>query len=586
VFRWRDGRFARAIPAITNLTDEATRVIFRDHQNRLWLGLQSGLVCWDTREKWLHGTTVRAIVEDRDRNLWVGTTNGLYRRTQDQFTHYTVADGLSQNRVSCLRKGVSGELWIGTETGGLNRLKEGRFTVYRKEQGLVSNMIGDLLEDDDGWLWVSSVRGIARVRKSDFDRLDAGQLDALRCIAYGKEDGLATVQCNDFAKPASWKDRDGRLWFATIKGLAVIDPRSAGNLNHRRPTVLIEELVADKKILYAPFVGEHVPAPVNITPGGGDMEIRYAGLSLQLPERVRFRYKLEGRDKDWVDAQNRRQVFYSNLQPGRYRFAVTACNNDGLWNEEGAELAFVVLPFFWQAWWFKAIILAALTLAGFGVYRFRAARFRHIEQLRVRIAADLHDEIGSNVASIALLSKLGQRTGTPESKVPELAEISRIAQQTAHNIREIVWFINPDHDTLPEMITRMREVARTLLSGLEHHFEAPAEAETVRLSLEFRRDMFLVFKEALHNIVKHARASRVDIEISQARGRFHLRVQDNGVGFEEKNSAAGNGLKNLRLRMARLGGQVAVKSEPGRGTTVTLSAKISRLHEGREAYLP
>jgi signal transduction histidine kinase len=408
----------------------------------------------------------------------------------------------------------------------------------------------------------------------------------LRCVAYGKADGLATVQCNDFAKPAAWKGRDGRLWFATIKGLAVVNPRALGNVDSQPPPVLIEEMVVDNRAIYGPLSGGFGAGLVKVPPGRGDLGIRYTGLSLQVPERVRFKYKLEGRDTEWVDAGDRRFAFYSNLQPGPYRFQVAARNNDGVWNEAGAELAFVLLPYFWQTWWFKLVIAAALGLAGWTVYRFRAARYRQIERLRVRIAADLHDEIGSTVASIALLSKLGQRVSAPEADRRELTEITRIAEQTAHNIREIVWFINPDYDTLPEMIARMKDVAATMLGGLEHRFEAPHDPEPVRLSLEFRRDIFLIFKETLHNIIKHAQASRVEIQIKENKGELHLRIQDDGVGFDGQQASGGNGLKNLRLRMAQLGGKVEVRSTPGCGTTVSLSAKITRLHEGREIYLP
>lgn len=586
VFRFKEGQFTKPIPAIAGLTDVATRAIFRDRKGRLWLGLHTGLVLWDTREKWLHGTVVRALAEDAAGQLWVGTTNGLYCWNDGGLEHFTTTNGLSQDRVSSLHLGAAGELWIGTESGGLNRLKAGRFKAFSAQDGLLSNQIGDILEDEAGWLWLSSIKGIFRIRKSDFDLLGDGRLAALRGIAYGKADGLATIQCNDFAKPAAWRGRDGRLWFATIKGLAVINPRSAGNLNLTPPPVRIEELRAGKRTIFSMVTGDAPADSLRIPPGRGDVELRYTGLSLQVPEQVRFRYKLEGRDSDWVDGEDRRVVFYGNLHPGAYVFRVTARNNDGIWNEEGATLSFVLTPYFWQTWQFKLMIALGLGLAGWGVYRYRAARFRQIERLRVRIAADLHDEVGSNVASIALLSKLGQRAAAPGSEGRELTEINRIAEQTAQNIREIVWFINPDYDTLPEMIARMKDVANTMLGGLEHHFDAPNDAEPVRLSLEFRRDIFLVFKETLHNIVKHARATRVDIQIKESKGQFHLRIRDNGVGFEEKTSAGGNGLKNLRLRMAQLGGRVEVRSQPGCGTTVSLSARISRLHEGRETYLP
>jgi len=245
------------------------------------------------------------------------------------------------------------------------------------------------------------------------------------------------------------------------------------------------------------------------------------------------------------------------------------CNNDGVWNEKGATLAVVLQPHYWQTWWFKgAFIFLGIGAAAF-VYRLRQLRRKEIEKLRIRIAADLHDEIGANLASIALLSQMEQKEAEPE-----LSEINRIALSTASSIREIVWFINPDYDTLPEMLIKMRDVADTMLSGVEHRFEMPQNLSSARLPLEFRRNIFLVFKEILHNIVKHSKATKVDIAAREQGGQFHLRITDNGVGFDEKTIRRGNGLKNIKLRLGQLEGTAEIRSEPGKGTTICVSARI------------
>lgn len=573
VFRFQDGTFTQPYPARAGLTDDATRIIYRDRQGELWFGLNSGLVAWQAGQKFLSNAVVRDITEDAAGVLWITTNEGVFRRGRDGFERITETDGTWRGRPSCLLPDSQGNLWIGMEGRGLRRRKsDGVITAYGLESGLPSLHIGEILEVS-GWLWVGSIRGIFRVRLSDFDDFDAGKIAALRCISYGREDGLVTVQCNDFAKPAAWKGRDGRLWFATIKGLAVINP-SEVERPAAPPPVLIEEVIADQQ-RYAPL--PTASAALTIPPGRGDVEIHYTGLSLHVPERVRFRYKLEDRDADWVDADNRRAIYFNNLPPGKYRFLVTASNRDGNWNPTGAGLHFILAPHYWQTWWFKVLLLLAGGSLTYGIYRFRANRFRQLERLRMRIAADLHDDIGSSVASIALLSQLGQRSAPPVAPASptELAEINRIAQQTAQNIREIVWFINPDYDTLPEMVARMRDVAATMLSGVAHRFETPDELDDLKLSLEFRRDVFLVFKESLHNIVKHAHAKRVDLEVRAARGEFHLRIRDDGIGFDPQNFEGGNGLKNLRLRLEQLGGRVEVDSAPQRGTTLNVWVKLT-----------
>jgi ligand-binding sensor domain-containing protein/signal transduction histidine kinase len=578
VFRFHDGTFSQPYPAEAGSTNDATRVIYRDRLGELWFGLNTGLLNWNAKQKFLSDAIVRDITEDAAGKLWVASSEGVFRRGTNGFERITETDGTWRGRPNCLLPDSQGNLWIGTVGRGLHRRKpDGQILRYDPSHGLPSLHIGEVLEVS-GWLWFGSTRGIFRVRLSDFDELDAERIATLRCISYGREDGLVTVQCNDFAKPAAWKGRDGRLWFATIKGLAVIDPDAEVERPSTPPPVLIEEIGANRNHYTVP----ETATVLKIPPGRGDVEIHYTGLSLDVPERVRFRYKLEGRDPDWVDADNRRSIYFSNLQPGKYRFLVTACNRDGLWNQAGAELDFVLAPHFWQTWWFKVFLLVATAAAAYAIYRFRANRFRQIERLRMRIAADLHDDIGSSVASIALLSQLGQRDSAPAmAKQTELSEINRIAQQTAQNIREIVWFINPDYDTLPEMVSRMRDVAATMLSGVEHRFETPDELDAVKLSLEFRRDVFLVFKESLHNIVKHAQAHQVDIEVRAVRGEFHLRIRDDGVGFDPQKSNSGNGLKNLRLRLEQLGGKVEVESAPKRGTTLEIRVRITGQRQSR-----
>jgi signal transduction histidine kinase len=285
--------------------------------------------------------------------------------------------------------------------------------------------------------------------------------------------------------------------------------------------------------------------------------------------KVRFKYKLEGAEEDWVEAGTSRSVNYNHLQPGPYHFRVQACNNDGIWNDQGASLALIILPHFWQTWWFKALCVAAVILLFVIIYEIRLASERKFARVRLRIASDLHDEVGSNLGSIALLSEMIPRTGE------EVDEIRRVALETAGSLRDIVWFLDPAGDNMNDLILRMKETARTMLPGIPFDFITEGEIASVRPSLHLRRNIFPMFKEILHNIAKHARASRVEIRLKLTPRQFQICIKDNGVGFDEKQITRGNGLKNLRRRAEDLRGELQIQSRPGAGASFTVTASIT-----------
>jgi signal transduction histidine kinase len=279
-------------------------------------------------------------------------------------------------------------------------------------------------------------------------------------------------------------------------------------------------------------------------------------LSFTAPEKVRFKYRLEGLEKEWVEAGSRRTALYTYLQPRKYNFQVLACNNDGVWNDIGASLAIIILPHYWQTWWFRLLAAGAVLLIFVGAYEVRLASERRLSRMRLRIARDLHDEVGSNLGSIALLSEVipRQSAGSPE----EISEIRRIAVHTIESLRDIVWFLDPASDQMADIVLRMKEVARTMLPGMCFEFSSSGDTGTAVPSLDFRRNIFPVYKEILHNIAKHARAKHVRIEVQVDPRRFQLQVSDDGVGFDERSVRAGNGLKNLRRRTAELKGTIEI----------------------------
>ncbi|HWZ84958.1 MAG TPA: diguanylate cyclase, partial [Thermoanaerobaculia bacterium] len=405
------GRF-RAFHARDGLPSEIVRCLYRDRAGTLWIGTDSGglvserggkFTVYGTRDG-LSGATVLAILEDRDGNLWLGTEGGgLDRFSHGKFTVFTPKNGLSDDTVLALYEDADGCLWIGTDGGGLNRLKDGKFTRFTRKQGLFDDVQYAILEDGRGNLWMSCSRGIFRVRRGDLEDLAEGKRDAVVSQSFGRADGMRSAECSGFTQPAGWKTRDGKLWFPTIEGAVVIDPDRI-RTNTLAPPVVVEEVLVDRGPM--PLAEE-----AELAPGRGDLEFHYAGLSFVDPDRVRFRYMLDGFDREWVDAGSRRVAFYTNIPPGRYTFRVRAANNDGVWSERDATVRFWLRPHFRQTRWFYGLCAVGLLLAGFGAARVRAARARARERELEHIVAERTLQLEEANSKLLQLSEVDALTG-------------------------------------------------------------------------------------------------------------------------------------------------------------------------------
>src|ERR1051325_1165684 len=324
-----------SFPKPNGVIGQVIRAIYEDAEGALWLGtghglniLKNGKLASYTTARGLAGNVVMCIFQDSDRHIWLGTDGGLSQWNRGRFTNFTTREGLPHNWDNAIYQDGEHVLWIGTK-GGLSRYKDGKFASYTSKQGLFSDEIYEILEDDFGNFWMSCRAGIFRVSKRDFEAIDNGAAKTITCTVFGKADGLVSVQCNGVAKPAGWKSKDGRLWFPTIRGIVAVDSRI--KMNDKPPPVMIEEGIADRKPQKFIQDAEGSNAPqltaLKIPPGRGELEIHYAALSLQAPEKNRFQYMLAGVDPNWIDAGTRREAFYNNLGPGSYFFHVRGCNN-------------------------------------------------------------------------------------------------------------------------------------------------------------------------------------------------------------------------------------------------------------------
>ncbi|HTI70892.1 MAG TPA: two-component regulator propeller domain-containing protein [Candidatus Limnocylindria bacterium] len=575
--------------------------LHEDRKGTLWLGQQalggiSRLTGNQSDLLKLSGAAadldVRTIVESPDGAVWIGSNgDGLYRLLGDKVTRYGKRDGLGSEMIWCLYPDQDGAVWIGTYRGGLGRWKDGQLKTISSRDGLVNDVISQILEDDQGYLWFGSHGGVFRIAKEELNRFADGKTRLFHTTSYGKADGLPSVECSGGSQPAACKSRDGRLWFPTVKGLAVVDPRTIVR-NTLAPPVVIESLSVDGRVTEITENSLSLPGPIRIKPGAQRFEIRYTGLSYTAPQKVRFRYKLEGLEDEWLEAGTQRTAGYSFLKPGGYHFRVTACNNDGVWNDTAARLDFEVLPHFWQTgWFFLLVVLAGLGMI-VGVVRWieqrklrqqveKLERERMVERERSRIARDIHDDLGSSLTRIALLSELATADKERPLEVEAHAlKIAASARETVRSLDEIVWAVNPQNDTLNSLSDYLSHYATEFFEGspVSCRFELPDASADLPLASETRHQLFLAVKEALHNVLKHAQAKETWIRMTLAKPHLEIVVQDDGCGFDitaHKGSPGADGLGNMAKRVKDLGGQMNIKSATGQGTVVTFVVPLA-----------
>jgi ligand-binding sensor domain-containing protein len=577
VFIRENGAFRH--PFSTTAIQQPVRAFFEDRGGIIWIGSGAGIFRWrdEKLESFAADTEigqadVRAIAQDANGAIWIGTHgSGLHRFQAGQHTAFHMTNGLPNEFVRSLYADPDGTLWIGLYGGGLFCWQDGRLLRAAPAKDLPDDVICYFEDDGRGRLWISTHHGLFRVAKADLHAFADGRAKKVPCIAYGKSDGLPALEFSGGIQPAGWRGHDGRLWFGTDDGLISFQP-AATTVNPLPPPVVVESLVVDGELLAASTdtggTVKDVRRDLRIPAGRTQFEFHFTGLSFIAPDKVRFQYRLEGLQRDWMDAGMNRSVAYDYLPPGKYIFHVRAENNDGVWNEDGAAVTFELLPHFWQRWWFRVMIFVLSIGLVWLAYYLRMARLRELEQLRLRIARDLHDDVGANLASLALIAEAMEKQPT----FGDPADLRRIALHTIDSLRDIVWFIDPARDNLGDMVLRMRDTAPTLLTGVKFDFQAKIPNPSIHLPPAFRRHIFPIFKEALHNAARHAQASRVDIELDCREGGLLLKIQDDGKGFAEKNITPGNGLRNLRRRAAEMRGAVLIHSIPGRGTTLEFYA--------------
>ncbi len=626
IWRYKDGQATLFTPQEGTLAKTGVHAIYQDRAGNLWFGSRNGLTRYKdgaatryTTQDGLIGNEVKVIYEDRQGTLWVGTMTGLTRYRDGVFSAYREKDGITGSQVRALYEDSDGVLWVGTYDMGLIRWQQGQFTRYTSRDGLFSDGVFRILEDGRGYFWMSGNTGIYRVSKQELNDFAAGKSKTIISTPYGKLDGMRHAECNGGSQPAGIRARDGKLWFPTQGGVAVLDP-AAALINPQPPPVVIEEFRLQREPVA-------LGAGVRVLPGQGDFEIQYTALSFIKPEQVRFRYQLAGLDDEWREVGARRVAYFSHVPPGDYVFKVIAANSDGVWNMVGASLRVTVVPPFWQRWWFVALTVAScvgLLLLGYRrrvaqLERARAAQEAFSRQLiaseereRKRVAAELHDSLGQRLVLVKnlLLMQL-RKPAANGAQSEQLNEISAEVSQAIAEVKEISYNLRPHQLDQLGLSKALKALIKRAGDSSGIAFSAEIEAMDGLLTPEAEISLYRIVQESINNIVKHAGATAARVTLLRDAAGVRLEIRDDGCGFsltegggrkaDAVDSIAllpaetlspptnppsalrpppsrGFGLIGIVERARLLGGQAHIHSAPGAGTTITVQMELRNGH--------
>lgn len=585
---------------VPELATQVARAMLADREGNFWIAtLDSGLYRLRDGRIEQHLTTkdglpaneILALHQDSAGAIWIGTFNrGLTRLDHGRMTTWTTRDGMASNYILSFCEDATGTLWIGTHGGGLHRFKDGRFSVISTADGLYDNLAFHVLDDRQGSLWMLGNRGIYRATLQSLNDVADGKASFVSSFAYGVSDGMLSREGNG-GGPAAAVARDGRLWFATMGGAVVIDPRTRSD---EPPSVAIESVTVDREEM-------SLTQAVEMTPRQENIEIHYTGLSWRRPQQIQFRYRLAGLDRDWVEAGPRRTAYYSHLPPGRYTFQVIADNGDGVWNTEGQTLALTVVPAFYQRRWFLPLIAAMVGVAVAFAWRYRIGQVRERQQAqqafarqliasqeaeRKRIAAELHDGLGQHLVVIKNLALLTLNAAAEDGERTQRIEgIADGASQAIREVREISYNLRPYQLDRFGLTQALQSMLKTAATGSSVAFTTAIDNIDEAFPKDGEISFYRVVQESVNNILKHARATVASVAIARSGKHLHVTIADDGRGLpnttlEADHRHGGFGMLGMSERVHLLGGTLQVESLPGRGTTVTIDIALEARPRG------
>ncbi len=589
-----------------SISDNIIQKIYEDSDRGLWVGTNNGLNFYNRGKNnfaifqndpnnpySLSNNEVQScILEDSQGNLWIGTWGGLNMLSSDErkkasFNPQSIKfkvfrsnpnniNSLSNNRIISAYEDRQNNLWFGTYGGGLIELPADQqginnpnFLTFTHKMGLPSDVIYSIQEDDNGNLWISTDKGLSMFDPETglFKNFDAS-------------DGL---QGNQFFWGAGFKGLNGELYFGGTNGFNEFEPYQLKNNTHVPPIVITNFQIFNQPVSIgakgSPLVNAiSSTSKINLSYSQNVFSFEFSALDYTAPNKNQYAYIMEGFDKNWIYSGNRRYVTYTNLDPGKYVFKVIGSNNDGLWNKVGTQLSIVISPPFWRTWWFISSAVIIIGSMVFLIIYYRVKNIIGLERLRAKLAADLHDNIGSSLTEISILSEvISHKIDTADKNIKKsLKMISDNSRNLIDNMSDIVWLVNPKRDSLYDLILRLRDTYSELSSytNISFRSENIKELEKISLSMEHRQHLYLIFKEAINNSITHSQCSQINLDASVKGKRLEMTLKDDGIGITQYNHSAGNGLNNMKERAKAIGGILSVFSENGKGTVVQFNGNL------------
>jgi ligand-binding sensor domain-containing protein/two-component sensor histidine kinase len=591
-----------------SINSNIVQAIYEDTKGRLWIGTGLGLDLFDRRNNTFIHFTNRAnnsntisdnriqsncILEDSAGNLWIGTWNGLNKMilpkgsensgiddSKVSFERYfwepNNINSLSNSRIISIYEDKNKVLWIGTYGGGLNKIftnkKTGEKIIkrYTERDGLSNDIIYGILGDDEGNLWLSTNNGLSKFNPAT----EIFQ-------SYYEGEGL---QSNQFYWGACCNGRNGELFFGGINGFNSFYPLKLKFNNHIPPVYFTDFQIFNKSIsIYqnnSPLKKAiEYTKEITLDYDKNVLTFEFVALDYSNPHENKYSYKMENFDKDWVLSGRRNFATYTNLDAGEYVFKVIGSNNDGIWNKNGCSVKLIVRPPFWKTWWF--IFLAILIIGGSVTYfiLLHIKDLLAVERVRIKLAADLHDNIGSSLTEISILSEIiAKKINSSDTDISKsISMISNNSRNLIDKMSDIVWLVNPKRDSLYDLIIRLEDTYSEILSYTNISFRSQnlQLLKKISLSMEHRQNLYLIFKEAINNAVTHSRCTDIFLD-ANVKGRIlEMTLTDNGKGFARSEDSQGNGLYNMNNRAKIIGGKLEINSLQDNGTIVKFIGNIS-----------
>lgn len=568
--------------------------LYKDRQDNIWTCSSDSMYCFDADLKkiaaWHLPITnsnnfyflVQSIYQQNDSIFWLATTGGLiqFNKNKNAWKIYVNNANdettLSSNIIFSLcadPKQPNKFLWAGTNGAGLNclNMSTGKFTHYTTNDGLPNDVIYGILSDDDGNLWISTNKGLCRFTPPS-------ATNKFSIINYEAKDGL---QSNEFNRYAYCKTKDGTLYFGGVNGFNYFNPKEL-RTNTLPPNIVITDFKIgnrpitihdDKTILVKPI---EMIDKIEVNYEDNMISFDFAAMDFTQSSKNLYQYKMEGFDKSWIQSGTAHSATYTNLDPGTYTFRVKGSNSDGVWNETGTSIELTILAPWYMTWWFRTLVVIFIMITIYIFYRYRLSQALKLQSIRSKIASDLHDEIGSSLSSISIFSDVAkeQLEGHPVSTL--VNKINNYSRESMEAMSDIVWMINANNDHFENITSHMRELAGELSEAKKFvlHFEMDEQLNTIKLGMNERKNLWLIYKEALNNSAKYSDAKNVWVQILAQHRNIAMKIKDDGKGFDTGEMSNGNGLKNMASRAEAMNGIIHIVSSPNNGTSIELKFRI------------